>query len=275
MLLVTADNLYLEAAVLAYDNIVPSKITPAEYTANPAQAEDFDTVVFDTWAPAEPPPKNAIYFHPDPARQPGGDPHRGQRPHITDVDDGHPMMRWVTMSDVNMDTTHVFALDASKGESTLASSVRDPVVVAKRDNGHKYLVFGFSLTGSETDQVGSDLMLRVAFPLLLVNALDWFAGDDSDLITTYATGLRQRVPLDGAVGLREATLTAPDGVTQLKAPVLDGLATFYADRVGVWKLSAKLADGSELPALELAANLANPSESTSPRRRPSRSAARS
>ncbi|MCE9572753.1 MAG: BatA and WFA domain-containing protein [Deltaproteobacteria bacterium] len=262
VLMVTADNLYLEAAVLAYDNIVPSKITPAEYAANPAQASDYDTIIFDTWAPAEPPPKNAIYFRPDAAHSPVAISGELPRPHITDVDKSHPTMKWVTLSDVNIDTTHVFAPDASKGESVLASSVRDPIIVAKRDSGHKYLVFGFSLTGSDTDQVGSDLMLRVAFPLLLVNALDWFAGDDSDLITTYATGVRQRVPLDGAVGLREANLTAPDGVSQQKAPVLEGLATFYADRVGVWKLSAKFPDGSELPPLELAANLANPSEST-------------
>jgi hypothetical protein len=262
VLLVTPDNLYLEAAVLSYDNIEPSKITPAEYTANPAQANDFDTVIFDTWAPAEPPPKNAIYFRPDAAHSPVAIRGELARPRITDEDKTHPTMKWVTLSDVNIDTSRVFAPDPTKGEYTVASSVRDPVIVAKRDGGHKQLVFGFSLTGNDTDKVGSDLMLRVAFPLLVVNALDWFAGDDSDLITTYATGVRQRVPLDGANGLREANLIAPDGTTLQKAPVLDGLATFYADHVGVWQLSAKFPDGSELPTMQLAANLANPSEST-------------
>ncbi len=69
--------------------------------------------------------------------------------------------------------------------------------------------------------------MRVAFPMLLVNTLDWFAGDQADLLTTYATGQRERVPLDGAVGATEAIVSDPDGTTT-KTPVLDGLATFYA-----------------------------------------------
>ena len=106
-------------------------------------------------------------------------------------------MKWVALSDVNIDTSQVFKVDRGRGEQALATSVRSPIIVAKRDGGHKYVVFGFGLCGT-------DLTLRVAFPLLLVNTLDWFAGDDADLITTYATGVRQRVPLDGAVGVREA-----------------------------------------------------------------------
>jgi hypothetical protein len=255
VLMVTKDNLPLEAAMLTYDNINPEKVTAAEYEKDPSMATKYDAIVFDDYTPADPPPVDAIYFHPDPAKSPVTISRDLHDPHVTDVDPNHPVMRWVGLSDAHFDDTHVFAPSSDKGEIALASMAGDPIIVAKREHGHKYLVCGFSLSGT-------DLYLRVAFPMMLVNTLDWFAGDDADLITTYATGVRQRVPLDGAADVREATLTSPDGLTKIPTPVVDGLATFYADTVGVWRLNATLPSGAALPTIDLAANLSNPAEST-------------
>jgi hypothetical protein len=96
--------------------------------------------------------------------------------------------------------------------------------------------------------------------MLLVNTLDWFAGDQADLLTTYPTGQRERVPLDGVVGATEAAVTGPDG-SVTHTPVLDGLATFYGSRVGFYELKANAADGRTLARVELAANLTSSSES--------------
>jgi hypothetical protein len=254
LMVMAHEDLPLRAALLTYDNINPEEATPAEYEKDPAMASKYDVVVFDDYTPPEVPTTSAIYFHPDADKSPVAIAKDLKDPHVTEVDEAHPVMRWVGLSDAHFDDTHVFAPDKAKGEVPLASMAGDPILVAKRDQGHKYLVFGFSLTAS-------DIYLRVAFPLLLVNALDWFAGDDADLITTYATGVRQRVPLDGAALVREAELTAPDGTTKVMTPVVDGLATFYADTIGVWRMSARLPSGGQLPTLDLAANLANPTES--------------
>ncbi len=102
--------------------------------------------------------------------------------------------------------------------------------------------------------------MRVAFPMLLVNTLDWFAGDTTDLLTTYPTGQRQRVPLDGVVGASEAEVKGPDGLLT-KTPVIDGLATFYGSRVGYYDLTAKDSLGKPMATLELAANLSSTIES--------------
>jgi hypothetical protein len=102
--------------------------------------------------------------------------------------------------------------------------------------------------------------MRVAFPMLLVNTLDWFAGDQADLLTTYATGHRERVPLDGVVGATEADVRGPDAQIT-KTPVLDGLATFYGSKVGYYDLTAKDANGQPMAQIQLAANLASPTES--------------
>jgi hypothetical protein len=96
--------------------------------------------------------------------------------------------------------------------------------------------------------------------MMLVNTLDWFAGDQADLLTTYPTGQRERVPLDGVVGATEAEVKGPDkDITH--TPVIDGLATFYGNKVGYYDLAAKAPDGHVMAQVELAANLASPAES--------------
>lgn len=261
VLMVTEDNLFLEGALLVYDNVDPTKITPAEYTANPSVADGMDVVVFDEFTPAvlPPAPTSLLFFHPQGENSPFKIAGETQNPRITEVDEGHPVMRWVTMSDVYMDKSSTFAVDAKKGESVLAWGVRDALIVAKRDGKRKMLAFGFSLPSTGRDGA-TDLPMRVAFPMLLVNTLDWFAGDTTDLLTTYATGERQRVPLDGVVGATEAEVKGPDG-NLTKTPVIDGLVTFYASKVGYYDLTAKTPEGKALAQIELAANLASTTES--------------
>ncbi|TMQ19489.1 MAG: VWA domain-containing protein [Deltaproteobacteria bacterium] len=238
VLLVGSENLYLEGALLAYDNIdLIGRVSLAEFTANsganPAAA---DVVVFDDCTPdtPPPPPTSLLYFHPSGPASPIAIRGDVKNPHITEIDEGHPVMR-------------------------RAFSVTDSVIAAKRDGKRKILAFGFSLPAPGRDSA-TDLPMRVAFPMLLVNALDWFAGDTTDLLTTYPTGSRERVPLDGVVGATEADVRGPDD--QLThTPVIDGLATFYGAQVGYYDLAAKAPDGSVLARIELAANLASPEES--------------
>jgi Ca-activated chloride channel homolog len=261
VLLVTIDNLFLEGALLVYDNIDERKVRPDEYERNPAIADGFDVVIFDDYTPkvVPPPPASLLYFHPTGPDSPIAIRREIASPRVTEVDEGHPVMRWVSMSDVYMDKTNVFAPDPKQGESALAFAVRDPIIAAKRDGRRKILAFGFSLPSIGRDSA-TDLPLRVAFPMLLVNALDWFAGDQTDLLTTYPTGARERVPLDGVVGATAAEVKAPDG-TITQTPVIDGLATFYASKVGYYDVAAQGAGGGTMAQIELAANLASPGES--------------
>ncbi len=262
VLLVGTGNLYLRGALLVYDNIdLLGEVSPAEYDARPAVAEGADVVIFDDHTPEvlPPPPASLLYFHPTGPNSPIAVRGEVASPHITEIDEGHPVMRWVTLTDVFMDKSGAFAPDAKKGESTIAFSVRDAVIAAKRDGKRKILAIGFSLPAQGRDSA-TDLPLRVAFPMLLVNALDWFAGDQTDLLTTYPTGNRERVPLDGVVGATEAEVRGPDGKLT-RTPVIDGLATFYGAQVGYYELAAKAPDGSVLAQIELAANLSSAEES--------------
>jgi Ca-activated chloride channel family protein len=261
VMMITNDNLFLEGALLVYDNINPTKFKPAEYEANPSIADGQDVVIFDDYTPSVVPlpPTSLLYFHPTGEHSPIKVGKEVASPKVTEVDESHPVMRWVTMADVYMDKSNTFAIEPKQGESALAYFAGDAVVAAKRDGKRKILAFGFSLPSQGRDSA-TDLPMRVAFPMLLVNALDWFAGDQTDLLTTYPTGSRERVPLDGVVGATDAEVKGPDGA-MTHTPVVDGLATFYGSRVGFYDLAAKDQSGATIAQISLAANLASPAES--------------
>ena len=102
----------------------------------------------------------------------------------------------------------------------------------------------------------SDMPLRVAYPLFLLNSAGWLTGEESRGTTrTLAAGsplLREGWGTDGD----EVVLVRPDG-TELNVPVRDGVARFGGlDQVGVYKLRGP-AGRSE----RVAVNLVSESES--------------
>ena len=256
VLLVTNDNLFLEGAMLVYENIDVDKLTPAEYpdTLAAGTITGYDAVVFDSFTPEELPPEEThlLYFNPEGEHSPFPVVGSLEGGLITDVSTTHPVMRWIQMSDVNFVTLSVFGVDPNAGEVPLATSIRSTVAAAKKSGPRKVAAFGFALDST-------DLTLRVAFPLLLVNTLDWFAGTDSELFTTYATGHRARVPLDGTYTADQARIVMPDGADAPTA-ISDCIATFYASNVGVHRVTALDGD-TPVAGIQLAANLSDPKES--------------
>jgi hypothetical protein len=247
VLLVSNDNLYLEAALLLDANIAIDKLRPDEYERELAAGHlrGYDVAVFDGAAPAAPAPTaGALYFRPPAERSPVAQHGEINRPFVTEVNPDHPLTRWVTLADLNIDKAAV--LEPGPGDVVIARSIRDPLIVAGKHAGQKLVVFGFGLDAT-------DLMLRVAFPVLLVNALDWFAGDDAELVTTYRTGRMWSIPVDASEEVREVAVRGPAGA--LTAPVSGGRAHLYGRSAGLYTVTAP---GGPIT---VAANLADPEES--------------
>jgi len=266
ILLVTQDHLLLEAAVLIHEfeeNKQPDKLTPSQYeeAISSSKLRQYDIIIFDSFAPERvpPAPTNLIYFGPQGKHSPFPIASVVKRPRIDAINKNHPVMKWLVLSDVNFDKATIFR--PTQGDFILASYARAPLIIAKKENGRKVIALGFDL-------LGTDMVLRVAFPLFFINAFDWFAGTNSELMTTYASGTRVHVAVDENIEQGEATITPPTGNT-IPAPIQHGVATFYTSQIGVHGLSVKeegkstnsTAGNSMDPLRTIAINLSNVNES--------------
>jgi len=243
VLVVTAGDLFLEGALLLDENLDVDKRPPSAWNA--AESAKYDAVVLDGFTPATPPRTNALYLDPHGEGSPFAIRGSVDGPLITDTAAAHPLMRWVALKDLNIARASTFALAA--GDVAIASSFKQPVIVARERDGRKTAAIGFELRRS-------DLPLRVAFPVLLINALDWFAGADSGLVASYATGRPWRVPVPA--GATELWVHAPDG-TRTRAPVHDARASYVAMRAGFYGL-----ESAGAPNRTIAVNLASAEESS-------------
>jgi len=242
VLLVTAGDLFLEGALLLDENLDVDKIAPGKWDA--ATSAKYDAVILDGVTPESPPRTNALYLDPRGAASPFAVRGSVEAPFVTETAAAHPLMRWVALKDLNIARASTFALE--RGDVAIASSFKQPIFVARDRDGKKTVALGFELKRS-------DLPLRVAFPVLLINALDWFAGADTGLVASYATGKPWRAPVPA--GASELWVRAPDG-TRTRAPVHDGRASYVAARTGFYALEAAGA-----PERTVAVNLASAEES--------------
>jgi hypothetical protein len=101
-------------------------------------------------------------------------------------------------------------------------------MVAGERQGQPFVAFAF-------DVRKSDLPLRVAWPLLLVNALDWFAGESKALAPGAVLGELVRTPL--AAVAQRVLLESPDG-TRTPASVEQDSVAFAPAQVGFYRVLA-------------------------------------
>jgi hypothetical protein len=92
-------------------------------------------------------------------------------PHFTYWRDEHPVMRRVVLSDVMVGEAR--RLDLPATATALAGDEGAPLVFALEDGPVRAVGIGFDLASS-------DLPLRVGFPVLVYNALDWLAGSAAE-----------------------------------------------------------------------------------------------
>ena len=238
-LLVTAGDLFLEGALLLDENLDVDKIAPATWDA--AASAKYDAVVLDGFTPATPPRTNALYLDPHGRREPVRAA-RQRRRAARDRDGGDASAHALGGA---QRSEHRARLDvrarARRRGGGVGVQAADPRRARSRRAARPWR--------SASTLRRSDLPLRVAFPVLLVNALDWFAGADTGLVASYATGRPWRVP--APAGATELYVKAPDG-TRTRAPVHDGRASYVAMHAGFYEL-----ESAGAPNRVVAANLAS------------------
>lgn len=242
VLVVTEGNTYLDAALLLDEYLDVTTVAESAYP--PAGA--FDVTIFDGVAPAMPKKGGALYLNPPAV----GSPVRVGR-EITDFgfdtwDKKSELLRWMALESVQVARGHVLAPE--KEDHVIGSSELGPILVSGRREGVPFVALGF-------DARDSDLVMRVAWPLFVLNVIHSFVEDDTSYLGSYQTGdvWRIPVPTDASV----AWIKDPKGATH-EVAAKEGRAVFFGDRAGVYELRTGAADS--VPTL-FAGNLSDPVES--------------
>jgi hypothetical protein len=244
VLVVTPGNTYLEAALLLDEYLDVTVIAPAEY---PPRAP-FDVTILDAVAPtlAEH-TGSALYLNP-PAQ--GSPVKRRRRIESFGFDlweRKSPVLRWMAMGDIQV--TEGYALEPEPNDRVIGASELGPILIEGRRSGRKFVALGF-------DPRHSDFVLRVAWPLFVLNTINHFVQEDTDYLSSYRTGEVWQVPAPSAA--ESAMLRDPAG-RQRQVPVKQGRAVYFGDQAGFYELTVP-AD-PEPASVMFAANLANPEES--------------
>lgn len=156
----------------------------------------------------------------------------------------HPALRFVDLRAVRLGRVHHHI--RPPGARVLAESSVGPMILEGQRGPRRYLMWAF-------DPMETDLPLRVAYPLLLRNALDHLVPAEGFLSGGRATGEALEVPWESPDAV---TLTAPSG-RQLAVTPGDGqLQLPPLEEVGVWSLQAETG-----PALRFATSLLSAEES--------------
>lgn len=244
VLVVTPGNTYLEATLLLDEYLDVTSVVPAKYPP----PGNFDVTIFDGVAPPlAPNTGGSLYLNPPEEGSPvklG----RALTEFGFDVwDKKHPIVRWMSMGDIQVARGHSFKPE--KEDKVIGASEAGPILVAGRRSGRKFVALGF-------DPRDSDFVLRVAWPLFVLNTINDFIEEDTSYVSSFFTGEVWHIPAPS--GAEVATLKSPDGKTH-SVPIKEGRAVHLGDQAGFYELVVNTEP--EPTTSMFAANLSNIDES--------------
>ncbi len=249
VLAITAGNLYLVAGLLLDEYLNVEDVTPAEAPARLREGR-WDVVIQDNVIVPVPAGTNVFYLNPQGPDSPlvldGATLEAAtvRRPFFDRIESRHPLMRWTSdLEDTNIGIATRYRLQP--GDRALAASTLAPLLIAGNRGGARFLALAF-------DVRNSDLPLRVSWPVILINAIDWFAGEDPAYLSSFKTGETWRIPVPA--GIDTAEIESPDG-RRLRVPVIEGRAVTHGIEAGFYRLHA----GEDTQII--AGNLVDPGES--------------
>jgi hypothetical protein len=210
------------------------KIGPEAYRSSTG----YDLVIFDRFVPPEPAPVATLWLAPSAAS--AAAPYRVlgtiERPFFDEVATDHPLLRGVSLRDVNIRRAQRVQVDRT--DQVLARSKLGPLIVQGERRGFPFVALAFDVSES-------DVVLRTAWPILVSQIVRQL---------TAAGGAALEVPLLlGQLQARDVALSnagtgshAPQpGRAQLRAPsgrltdlpILDGQVWLTPDESGFYELT--------------------------------------
>ncbi len=245
VLLVTEGNLFLSQVLGALPNVQAFRQKPGDLPTD----QSFDLIVLDGWLPPNLPPTNLLIVNPPNSTDifSVGDKFDTTR-FLKQADD--PIMAFVSFKDVAI--REATTVQTTGWAKSLVDADGGPLLLAGTVGGRRVAVLTFDLHAS-------DLPLKIAFPILIANLMQWYAPSQ---------------PFDAPDGVKPASvltirpqatttqyrITLPDG-TQQTVPVGESALSFASTaQLGVYKV--ELLDGDKVQmASNFTVNLFSPAES--------------
>lgn len=235
---VSADDIYLEAALLLDEYLDVREVAPGDFPP----PEPFDVAILDRFVPSVPIGADAIWLDPTPADGAIGPLEITgaiERPFFDHLRREDPLLRHAALSDVNV--ARALLVRPHADDVVVAADARGPLIVRGERAGHRFVALTF-------DVRESDLPLRPAFPLLLLDAIESFAPTDAAYRGSVITGAPASIALPPSA--TRAWIVDADG-TRLDLPTQDGAATVRFERAGFHTIETDATDvlvAANLPA---------------------------
>jgi Ca-activated chloride channel family protein len=225
VLLVTDGDLYLQSALNLDPQVKLSTIAPASYNAQ----QGFDVTVFENTGPKKVGPGAHLYVNCAGETAPVEITGKVSNGRILTWERTHPVMRYVKLS--GLDLPEALVAKKQPWGVTLAEDENGVVIAAGEHNGVKSAYVGFPL-------LKTDFPLRVAFPILFTNIVQWLATSPG---RTEGLQLRagQTAPIEVPASAGEITVASPSGEKTRIKP--DGRVVYFADTedAGVYQVRGK------------------------------------
>ena len=185
VLLVTVENPFLQKALAVDEQIQLTVLTPTEYetdftrrgeVSSPEEKKDYQVVIFDRYSPPSLGDGNYMFIYP-PAVDSSETEKRGnlaptwkigaalETPIITDWERTHPILQHVHLENVQIGTAYQVTPPATA--QVLARSFESPVLFVDVKPNQKVVFAAINI-------LESDLPLRIAFPVIIANTIQWF-----------------------------------------------------------------------------------------------------
>ena len=185
VLLVTVENPFLQKALAVDEQIQLTVLTPTEYetdvlpeNANSQVKKNYQVVIFDRYSPPILGDGNYMFIYPpavDSSEIPNG---RGSKPIlqwnigaaletpiITDWERTHPILQHVHLENVQIGTA--YQVTPPSTAQVLARSFESAVLFIDVKPNRKIVFAAINI-------LESDLPLRIAFPVIIANTIQWF-----------------------------------------------------------------------------------------------------
>jgi len=230
VLLVTDGNSFVESLLSRLPNYKVAKVAPSDYLAL-KNKEDYNTFIFDEFAPDELPTSGGIFLI-----GPNSTPFlpitgTAKEPIVGRIEQNDPLLRYADLSSVQIAESAQFEVPGW-AHIVAYSDTESALVIAGDRQGQRIVAMGFTLHNS-------DLALKPAWPILLVNTLGWLQPQGSvDFVSEVSPG--EPVSFVAGSASEQISVTKPGGGAQILKVSNNNASFTDTSLTGIYQVTRRL-----------------------------------